>query len=152
MTIDDDPLPSRIRKGIRQESTRTRRERKGSSMGLINISNDLFDPISEHSRFYCTASTANPEVFRNLRQRPVTTPLHQIHRYLARLVLLPLRPTKIASRVSPYCRITSFRIRFAPACTARHSYRAWSQATAHGRPGCSTNSSPPSVGTCRSAA
>ena len=64
-------------------------------MELITTGNDLFDPISEllflhHPGFYPTATpahgrvTANPEMLRHLRQRPVATPLHQIHRYFAR--------------------------------------------------------------------
>ena len=72
--------------------------------------NDLFDPISElfflhHPGFYPAATptycrvTANPEVFRHFRQRPVATPLHQIHRYFARLVLSPPLPPKDGFRL-----------------------------------------------------
>jgi hypothetical protein len=64
---------------------------KGSSVELINTGNDLFDPISEpfflhHPGFYPATTptycriTANPEILRHLRQGPVATPLHQIHR------------------------------------------------------------------------
>ena len=78
-------------------------------MELTNTGNDFFDPISEllfldHPGFYPAATpahcgvTANPEVLRHLRQRPVATPLHQIHRYFARLCSLspPLPPRKMA--------------------------------------------------------
>ena len=74
-------------------------------MELINTGNDLFDPISEpfflhHPGFYPAATptycrvTANPEILRHLRQRPVATPLNQIQRYFARLIL----PTPYAAK------------------------------------------------------
>src|SRR5215469_15196330 len=58
---------------------------KGSSMELTNTADNPFDPISEllfldhslllsHGKSSSPSSTANPEIFRHLRQRPVTTP------------------------------------------------------------------------------
>ena len=55
-------------------------------MELANTADNPFDPISEllfldrsgllsHGKSSSPLSTANPEIFRHLRQRPVTTPL-----------------------------------------------------------------------------
>jgi hypothetical protein len=55
-------------------------------MELINTADNPFDPISEllfldhswllsHGKSSSPSSTANPEIFRHLRRRLVTTPL-----------------------------------------------------------------------------
>jgi len=71
---------------------------KGSSLELSNPRYNPFNSISEillstHLRCYRTTAPthgriiADPEILGYLRQRPVATPLNQIQRYFARLIL-----------------------------------------------------------------
>ena len=71
---------------------------RGLPSELTNTHNDPFNSVSEicfftHPRRHRTTTpthggiTADPEILRYLRQRPVATPLGQIQRYFARLVL-----------------------------------------------------------------
>ena len=82
-----------------------RKQIKGTSLELTNTHNDPSNSVSEicfftHPRRHRTTTpthggiTADPEILRYLRQGPVATPLGQIQRYFARLVLPSPHPAK----------------------------------------------------------
>ena len=74
-------------------------------MELMNTSHDRVNSISEillfyHASGYRTTTPTHggvitdPEILRHLSQRPVATPLDQVQRYLARLILPAPRGAK----------------------------------------------------------